>query len=1103
MILQRRNFNRIFLIGWFCFLVLNLFADTDPSPIKFIQNKNQWPSSIDFAARIPAGSILVSSGSIAYNFLDYKRIDDLHELTHVNNNDGEEGNSLIRGHSVVVNFIGANRQSAPLPFGKSNEYYNYFIGNDPEKWASEVYAFNGFIYPEFYKGIDFKMYGSGENIKYDFIVSPNADPSQILVNYQGAEELYTDNGNLYIKNKLAEIVERKPFAYQIINGKKVEVICEYVLVDNQIQFHFPASYDACHELVIDPLLIFSTYSGSAADNWGSTATPGENGTLYSGGVTNHFISGDRFSGTFPATPGAFQTTYGQLFDIGILKYDSAGGQLLYASYLGGSDSESAHSFIVNNANELIVFGTTGSANFPTTDGAFDRTFSVGSSIEHVITYSRGSDIVISRISSDGTQLLSSTFVGGTDTDGLNFSNALAKNYGDQLRGDVITDAENNIYISSVTASDDFPISDGFETVFNGGETDAILLKFKPDLSEMIWGTFLGGSGTDASHTIKLDHKNNIFIGGGTTSSDFPVTTGSYQTIHSGNADGWVAKISADGSKILNGTFTGTSSFDQVYFLDLNESEEVYIYGQTSGAFPVTQGVYNNANSGQLVQKFNNTLSTLIFSTVFGSGRGVPDISPTAFLVNDCNNLYMTGWGGALNQVWGNSTRGMPVSDDAFQRTSSGNDFYFIVLTDDATRFLYGTYLGGSQSLTHVDGGTSRFDKSGVVYHAVCSGCNTDGQGPKSDFPTTAGAWSRQNRSRNCNNAAFKFDLSSLRARLQTNSVVRNFPGMISVCMPDKILFENLSIGGEVFEWNFGDGTLVTRNDTTAVIHEYKKTGNYLVKLKAIDQGTCKVVDSTSIVVKVFDFSIVVQDDDDVCEGSSYQLKASGGLQYLWRSEDETFSSSQPRPFVNVVDTTTYFVTVTDRNGCVEKDTVTLDLIPRIVPEFEYSRVAECDAVPDITLINLTDSLSAGDQVIFDFGDGIRSDEVEVNHHYEKEGKYAVKLIGMRAFCTYETTLEVPVFPLVIPNVITPNGDRNNDVFSIRYGKQDDKPSEFTPGDFGYKCSMTIYNRWGNVIYENADYQYDWAGEGLASGVYYYEVSVEDHATCKSWIHLIK
>jgi hypothetical protein len=139
---------------------------------------------------------------------------------------------------------------------------------------------------------------------------------------------------------------------------------------------------------------------------------------------------------------------------------------------------------------------------------------------------------------------------------------------------------------------------------------------------------------------------------------------------------------------------------------------------------------------------------------------------------------------------------MPVTNYALQKTTSGSDFYFIVLTSDSSELLYATFLGGNQSRTHVDGGTRRFDKSGIVYHAVCSGCQAFNatNSSSSDFPTTPEAWSRTNNSGNCNNAAFKFDLSSLRARLQTNSVAFDIPGLDQICYPDTIRFQNFSTG---------------------------------------------------------------------------------------------------------------------------------------------------------------------------------------------------------------------------------------------------------------------------------------------------------------------
>ncbi len=1079
----------------------------------FIENKNQWPSGVDFLASIPGGQMAVQAGHFNYFFLDYQKVDELHENTHSGFKEvgTAPDNVQISGRKVSVNFLNSNLVSAKVSKPYSN-YYNYFFGNDPDQWASGVHAYEALSYEGIYEGIDLNLYVKGRNIKYDLVVAPGEDPNQIQIEYNGALTMSLLKGDLVIDAELAEIIEKKPIAYQFIEGEKRYLKAEYILDENSLSFSFPEGYDNCYALIIDPLLIFSTYSGSQADNWGSTATPGENGTVYSSGVTNHFV-GSTFSGTFPATPGAFQINYGGIYDIAILKYDSAGQNLLYASYLGGGDSESPHSLVINENEELLVLGTTSSSNFPTTAGAFDRTYNDvgGIAINHVVTYSNGSDLFVAKISKDGSQLLASTFLGGSQPDGLSPSlGALAINYGDQLRGDIISDADENIYVSTVTSSSDFPAANGFDLTYHGGGTDALILKLNPDLSQILWASFVGGSGEDAAYTIKLDSENKLWVAGGTASSDFATTTGVYKMTYGGNVDGWIANIENDGSALIAATFVGTTSYDQVYFLDLNKNDEVYVYGQTAGNIPVSPGVYSNTNSGQFLQKFSKDLTTLNLSTVFGSRRGAPDISPTAFLVNDCNNIYMTGWGGAINHniniplMLGSSTIGMPTTADAFQSTTSGSDFYFIVLTDDASEFLYGTFLGGTQSKTHVDGGTSRFDKGGIVYHAVCSGCisgNPDGH-PTSDFPTTSNVWSNTNNSLNCNNAAFKFDLSSLRARIVTNSIALDHPGLNKVCLPDKLVFQNRSTGGQFYEWDFGDGTVDSKPDTAAIIHEYGKEGTYLVKLRAVDHGTCIGEDFDFATIVVNKASGFAGDDQTICDGKDVQLLAGGGVQYMWSTAEAGMVSGVAQPVFSPSDTVTYYVSITDVNNCVVKDTVKVSVVPGIDLHFEIEKVSDCASRAALRLVNKTEDDS---EQFFEFGDGNSSTQREVLYNYESDGNYHVKLVGRRAFCVFEESVDLPLFTIRVPNVITPgNSDANssgkNDTFKIIYGEAVNSP---TTTEAGLKVSLSVYNRWGKLAYENYDYDDSWSGEGLEAGTYYYEVKIKDEPLCKGWVQIIR
>jgi hypothetical protein len=1083
-----------------CFISVVAYADPDPG-IRFIENKKQWKGQVQYAARVSGGSFSLLPGKFRYVFLDQQRIGEIHDAAH----HGAEPivkNDQLNGVMIEVAFEGANQKSEPMPFGKFSEYYNYFLGNDPSSWSSAVAAYRGVLYPSFYDDIDLKIYSQGSNLKYDFVVKPYADVRQITFSYEGIEALTEKNGDLIAVTSIVAITEKKPVAYQFIDGKKVWIPCAYRVMKGRVSFDLPDGYDPCYELIIDPLLIFSTYSGSTADNWGSTATPAEHGQMYSAGATQEF----NLNTKFPSTPGVFQTTFGGSWDIGILKYDSLGRNLLYASYLGGSLEESAHSLVVDSNNDLIVLGTTGSSDFATTDGAFDRVYNGGEPESQVYFYQNGADIFVARISSDGKVLKGSTFLGGSANDGLNsMSFPLFRNYGDGLRGDVIVDHNHNVYFSSVTASLDFPVV-GSGTAHQGGGLDAVLVKLNPDLTDITFSMFIGGTGADAAHSVKLDDELNIYVAGGTTSSDFPVTANAFQQVLAGDVDGWLAEIDKSGAAILNATFTGKASYDQVFFIDLDIENNAYVYGQTTSSdfIKTPDTVFHQINGGQFIQKFSSDLSTLLTSTVFGSGRGEPDISPTAFLVNDCDNIFLAGWGGRLNNsfgTWINSgTQGLLITPGALKTSTTGDDLYFLVLNANMTKPLYATWLGGTTSSTHVDGGTSRFDKTGIVYHAVCSGCRSFQNQSTSDFPTTQGAHSRTNNSTNCNNLAFKLDLSSLVAVIQPNSVALDNPGLDRICHPDTLIFENLSVGGQLYHWDMGDGRKFSTANRNRFRHFYKQAGIYTVWLKAVDPGTCKVKDSTFVKITVDKLEATVSDDVKICQKNPTVLSAQGGTAYTWTTKDGGVISNLPDVSVSPEQKTVYYVDIS-RNGtdCVVRDSIWVDVVPLIIPAMEVSTVGECLPSPTITVTSST-LLEDGDQFYIDFGDGSTADTETAEHTYEVDGIYMVKLVTIREFCVYEETKSVPAFRLKVPNVITPEEkDGKNDTFKVLFGKE----AQLEADDIGFKVSLTVYNRWGRKVYESNVYNNQWNGDDLEPGVYFFEVKVDSYSFCKSWLEIIR
>ena len=428
----------------------------------------------------------------------------------------------------------------------------------------------------------------------------------------------------------------------------------------------------------------------------------------------------------------------------------------------------------------------------------------------------------------------------------------------------------------------------------------------------MWSTYIGGSANDAAYNLAIDNSNTVYFTGGTESTNFPVTAGALNPTYMGNIDGFLTHISSTGNTILQSTYIGTTSYDQSYFVQLDVTNNVYIYGQTSGSYPITTGVYSNGNSGQFIHEFNPTLSSTVFSTEFGSGRGTPDIAPSAFLVDKCNNIYTSGWGGILygynNPT--SSTSGMPVTTNAFQPTTNGNGFYFMVLQPNASSLWYATFYGAPESMEHVDGGTSRYDKSGVIYQAMCAGC-----GGYSDISTTPTAWSTTNNSPNCNNALVKFDF----ALIQTIASLSFSPITGAGCAPLQVNFTNQSQNAAHFTWYFGDGDSSTAANAT---HTYTAQGTYTVKMIAKDSATCNTVDTVYAVITVYPLPNITVNSPTICVGNSTTLTAAGASTYTWNTAATTASIVQS-PTVS----TQYTVTGTDVNSCVNTATISISVNP--------------------------------------------------------------------------------------------------------------------------------------------------------------------------------
>ena len=925
-------------IACFVFLVfyLQLFPQKTRSLIRFTENKQQWEDFILYRAQLDGGALYAEKTALTYGFYDKETLRNAHA------NPKAKRAKEIKTTGFKVLFTNSNANVHIESVNPYKDYCNYFIGNNKSHWASNVKNYQKLLYTDLWHGINLEMLGQDNSVKYNFYVKAGGDPSNIQLHYEKIEKISLEKGQLILKTPLNEMVEHEPYAYQLINGETIVVPCDFKLKRNTVSFSFPKGYNKDYELVIDPVLIFACTSGSTSDNFGFCATYDAQGNLYSGGIA--FNSGyptiNAYDSVFNSNPNYPAPDV----DVVITKYDSSGTYLHYSTYLGGSYCETVTSLIIDAQNNLYMHGATGSSNFPITSQAYDPTYNGGDSIGFTGSgsyFDYGSDLYVAKLSTGGNQLLASTYIGGSANDGLNTHNipynvndtlsasggesgpdSLDYNYGDQYRGEIQLDNAGNPVISSSSRSKDFPIKNGFDATL-GGWQDAVLFKFNVDLSQLVWSTFIGGSNNDAGYGMVIGSNNEVYTTGGTRSSNFPVTKNAIDSVYKGGiCDGYITRISKNGDSLLAATYIGTPSYDQSFFIQLDKSDNIYVYGQSLGNMPVISSLYSNPNSKQFVTKYNNTLSTILYSTVLGNGKNQINISPTAFLIDSCENVYISGWGGDLRSTQG--TFNMPLTSPTIQSSNpDGYNFYLMQLSQNCNSLMFATYYGGSLSKEHVHGGTSRYDKKGIVYQTLCTSCGgTNSLNVHQDFPLfPANAWpgdsiaNHNTDDYNCTEATFKIYFSH---PIVKASCVANNQG----CAPLTVKFTDASINATSVFWDFGGGQTSTAQNPTKT---YTTAGTYTAMLIATN-ATCSGIDTAFINITVLPSpQASFTSTYDSCVNSvvlqNTSVFTSGTLSYNWNFGNGETSANQNPDTVTYNNPGTYTTTLIaiGSNGC--NDTV--------------------------------------------------------------------------------------------------------------------------------------------------------------------------------------
>ncbi|MGC9197115.1 MAG: SBBP repeat-containing protein, partial [Syntrophobacteraceae bacterium] len=492
---------------------------------------------------------------------------------------------------------------------------NYFIGKDPGKWKTNIPTYKAVLYRDVYPGIDIRFYGNNRGLEYDIIVRPGANPSTVRFRYSGAKDVeVSGNGDLCVDVAGGRLIEKKPTIYQRVCGKKVL-------------------------------------------RWGRFVVREEPKVLRSARGLPRVCAGYR--------------TYTCRFDLG--PYDRnaplvVDPSLVYSTYLGGSGQygDSASAIASDASGNAYVTGFTSSVDFPTTSGGFQTSLR-----------STEWNVFVTKIASDGSSLVYSTFLGGSGFEGAN---------------GIAIDSSENAYVTGYTASTDFPTtSAAFQKKLNSTYENAFVTEISTDGSTLVYSTYLGGNGGDSAKGIVVSPSGNAYVTGITSSTDFPCTLGAFQNqLNASEGNAFVTEVAAGGANLVYSTYLGGNVFDISSSIAIDDSGNAYVTGNTySTDFPVTAGCFQ----GQIKSTEGNAFVTeiapggsgLVYSTFLGGSRRD---NGSSIAVDSSGNAYITGQTCSMD---------FPVTAGCFQgqiKSTEGNAFV-TELAPGGAGLVYSTYLGGS------------------------------------------------------------------------------------------------------------------------------------------------------------------------------------------------------------------------------------------------------------------------------------------------------------------------------------------------------------------------------------------------------------------------
>jgi len=548
----------------------------------------------------------------------------------------------VDGSPIVFTLERANANARAEALDRLPGVSNYYLGNDPKKWRTDVPHFACVRYHDIYPGIDLIYYGNASgNLEYDFIVKAGADPHAIEVNYNRPVQR-DSNGDLLI----AGLRQRRPRVYQ--NGR--EITCDYIVdQEHHIQLGL-SNYDHTKPLTVDPVLEYSTYLGGNGDDFANGIAVDGNNSAY--------IVGSLQSPAYPNLD-PFQQASGTSKDIVVAKFTPSGNALAFYTYIGGSSQNNGQAIAVDAGNNIYITGSTSSVDFPTKNAA-QPTF--GGGYENAI---------IVKLSSSGT-LVYSTYLGGNNQE---------EGYGIALA------SGGAVFVTGFTYSANFPVKNALQPVKAGG-ADAFLAKLAPAGDQFQFATYLGGSSLDTGYTIALDANGNPIVVGKSISTDFPVQK-PLQASLGASINGFIAKLSSAGDKLLYSTYFGGAAVSELDFIALDSTGAIYVCGYAfSDGLPTKNAIQSTFGGGQsdvLLAKLTSAGDSVVYATYLG---GSGNDGPSGLVTDLDGNVYVAGATSSADFPLKNSLQPFVGSSTSLKYDA------FVAKISPSDVLLYSTVIGG-------------------------------------------------------------------------------------------------------------------------------------------------------------------------------------------------------------------------------------------------------------------------------------------------------------------------------------------------------------------------------------------------------------------------